>query len=118
VQEEVIGAIPRGDSNTVLEVALLHDGAGGTEVELRCLVWGSGFGWYLQSTLTLDSTAARKLLGTLSAVQRRLKDRTVDAFGSTIIPFPHGRQAGRTTDQGTRLSSHGRTEARSTGNQR
>ena len=37
MQEEIVATIPQLDGERMLEVALKHDGAGGTMVELRHL---------------------------------------------------------------------------------
>lgn len=82
--EEIIATIPQEREDVVLEVALLHSGEGGTEIELRSLVWGNGLGWYRQSTLTLDNAAAQKLLCVLGSVRRCLAP-------AHLIPDNHGR---------------------------
>ena len=70
--EEIIATIPQEREGVMLEVVLMHSREGGTEVELRSLAWGNGLGWYRQSTLTLDNTAAQKLLCALGSVRRCL----------------------------------------------
>jgi|ERR671922_1713776 fructose-1,6-bisphosphatase/inositol monophosphatase family enzyme len=99
MHEEVIAAIPQEGGDTLLEVALLHNGAGSTGVELRYLIWGAGLGWYRQHTLMLDSAAARALLRTLGGVQRRLEQKTAKGRVSNVIPFPPNRQMPAATEQ-------------------
>ncbi len=86
--EEIVATIPHERGDTRLEVALMHDGAGNTEVELRSLIWGDGLGWYRQQTLTLDAAAARQLLCTLGSVRQRVKPKVADGHGNNIIRFP------------------------------
>jgi hypothetical protein len=115
MHEEVIAAIPQGSGDTVLEVALMHDGAGSTGVELRYLVWSTGLGWYRQHTLALDSAAVRALLRTLGSVQRRLEQKTATALARNVIPFPPGRQTPAAADQNARTVARERIDAPSTG---
>jgi hypothetical protein len=95
VWEEVIATIPQERDGTILEVALMHYGASGTDVELRYMVWGDGLGWYRQSTLTMDQGTARKLLGALGCVRRRLDPAWAAGNGdqdeTKVIRFPDGR---------------------------
>src|SRR5215510_8277690 len=53
MQENIIATIPQGSADTVLEVALIHDGSQDVHIELRYLAWGAGVGWYRQHTLKL-----------------------------------------------------------------
>jgi hypothetical protein len=95
VWEQVVASIPQERENTLLEVALVHHRSSGMEVELRTMIWGDGLGWYRQSTLTLDQASARKLLGALSSVRRRLDPsgaaRNENQEDPKIIPFPDSR---------------------------
>jgi hypothetical protein len=97
VWEEVIATIPQERGDTLLEVALMHHGAGCTDVELRTMIWGNGLGWYCQSTLILDQATARRLLSALSSVRRRLDPTGDDAKRESreetkVIPFPDSRK--------------------------
>ena len=58
--EVVLATIPQEHDGTVLEIVMIHDADGVTNIELRSLVWGNGLGWYRQQTLQLDGAAARK----------------------------------------------------------
>jgi hypothetical protein len=116
MHEEVIAAIPQEGGDTLLEVALMHDGAGSTGVELRYLIWGAGLGWYRQQTLMLNSAAACALLRTLGGVQRRLEQKTAKGRVSNVIPFLPSRQMPATTDQNARAAQVCR-KAPSTGSQ-
>jgi len=117
MREEVIAAIRQEGGDTVLEVALMHDGVGSAGVELRYLVWGSGLGWYRQHTLTLDSAAARALLRTLGAVQRRLEQKIANGQVSNVIPFPHSRPTPAVTEQHPRTVGRECLDAPSTRSQ-
>jgi hypothetical protein len=90
--EEVIATIPQEREDLVLEVALVHSGGGGSEVELRTLVWGNGLGWYRQSTLRLDNATAQRLLGALGSVRRRIGPAkatpSVYRHDTRILAFP------------------------------
>lgn len=100
--EEVIATIPQEREKLVLEVALLHSGAGDSQVELRSLVWGNGLGWYRQSTLRLDNTTAQRLLGALGSVRRRLDPAkamtTIYQHETRILAFPGSLKAATNTD--------------------
>src|SRR5688500_5245436 len=91
MREEIIATIPQVDGKAMLEVALMHDGAGKTMVELRSLVWGSGLGWYRQQTLTVDGTTASNLLCRLSSVRHRLRPKSERRQWNNIIPFSRPR---------------------------
>jgi hypothetical protein len=94
MREEIIATIPQADGEAMLEVALMHDGAGRAMVELRSLVWGSGLGWYRQQTLTVDGTTASNLLCRLSSVRHRLRtksDRRQRNERDNILPFARRR---------------------------
>jgi hypothetical protein len=117
MHEEVIAAIPQEGGDTVLEVALMHDGIGNTGVELRYLIWGTGLGWYRQHTLTLDGTAARALLRTLGTVQRRLEQKTATGQASHVLAFPHNRSSPAATEQHARTVGRGHVDAPSTRSQ-
>ena len=86
--EEVLATIPQRSGDTVLEVVMMHEANGATNIELRSLVWGSGLGWYRQHTLQLDGTAARSLIRALGVVQRRVERQGIDALAHKILPFP------------------------------
>jgi hypothetical protein len=87
MHQEVLATVPQNNGQTALEVALVYDGAGGTRLELRYLVWGDGLGWYRQQTLALDAVAARALLGSLGSVRHRLKPTTKHLGEGKVIPF-------------------------------
>ena len=93
--EQVIATIPQERNNTMLEVAMVQRTVGAPEVELRTMIWGDGLGWYRQGTLCLDQTSARKLLGALSSVRRRLEPagaaRHENQSETKIVPFPDSR---------------------------
>jgi hypothetical protein len=116
MHEEVIAAIPQEGGATLLEVALMHDGAGSPGVELRYLIWGAGLGWYRQQTLMLDSAAARALFRTLGGVQRRLEQKTAKGRVSNVIPLLLSRQMPAATDHNARAAQVCRN-APSTGSQ-
>ena len=90
MHQEVLATVPQNNGETALEVALVYDGAGGTRLELRHLVWGDGLGWYRQQTLTLDAMAARALLGSLGSVRHRLRPMTKSPGEGKVIPFLRG----------------------------
>jgi hypothetical protein len=90
--EVVLATIPQRSDDTVLEVVMTHESDGGTNVELRSLVWGNGLGWCRQHTLQLDGTTARRLIQALGVVQRREERQAVDALAHKILPFPHSHQ--------------------------
>jgi hypothetical protein len=107
VWEQVVATIPQERDNTVLEVALVHQTAGGIEIELRTMIWGDGLGWYRQSTLTLDQASARKLLRALSSVRRRLDPAGAARNGTQdemkIIPFPDSQTLATEAEETTAL---------------
>jgi hypothetical protein len=107
VWEEVIATIPQERRETVLEVALMHHGAGRTDVELRSMVWGNGLGWYRQSTFILDQATARRLLATLSSVRRRLEPAgaagSEHGDGTKVILFPDSRKGLADAERATAL---------------
>jgi hypothetical protein len=117
MREEIIGTIPQGDGDKVLEVALMHDDAGQTEVELRYLVWGKGLGWYRQQTLILDGTTASNLLCRLSSVRHRLRPKADRRPEKNILPFPRRRLQRATAEPKAPLSGRERVEAHSAGGQ-
>ena len=88
MREEILARIPQENPNHVLEVALLHDRAESSRIELRSLWWSAGLGWYGQHTLRLERAAARALLRTLGHVQGRLGQGEPPAQGRSVIPFP------------------------------
>ena len=49
----MLATISQRSDDTVLEIAMLDEADGSTNVELRSLVWGNGLGWYRQHTLQL-----------------------------------------------------------------
>jgi hypothetical protein len=90
--EVVLATIPQSSDDTVLEVVMIHRASGGTNVELRSLVWGNGVGWCRQHTLQLDGTTAGRLIQALGVVQRREERQAVDALAHKILPFPRRHQ--------------------------
>lgn len=84
--ETIIANIPQARDDTVLEVALIHDGTTEPRVELRSLIWGTGLGWYRRQTLTMDSATARDLIRSLSQAHRRMGSGA--ECGRKVIPFP------------------------------
>jgi len=84
--ETIIASIPQEQDDTVLEVALIHDGATEPRVELRSLIWGTGLGWYRRQTLTMDGATARDLIRSLTQAHRRMGGSA--EFGRKVIPFP------------------------------
>jgi hypothetical protein len=84
--ETIIASIPQERDDSVLEVALIHDGATGPRVELRSLSWGTGLGWYRRQTLTMDSATARNLIRSLTQAHHRMGGGA--EFGRKVIPFP------------------------------
>ena len=90
--EVVLATIPQRSDDTVLEIVMMHESDGGTNVELRSLVWGNGLGWYRQHTLQLDGTTARNLIQALGIVQRRVEHQSIDALAHKVLPFPCSHQ--------------------------
>jgi hypothetical protein len=90
--EVVLATIPQSSDDTVLEVVMIHEANGGTNVELRSLVWGNGLGWCRQHTLQLNGTTARRLIQALGVVQRREERQAVDALAHKILSFPRSHQ--------------------------
>jgi hypothetical protein len=88
MQENIIATIPQGSADTVLEVALLQDEKKDVHIELRCLAWGPGVGWYRQHTLKLDRPAAQALLRTLGYVRSRLDTVPLDRQARKVISLP------------------------------
>lgn len=86
MHEELIATIPQ-QQDTVLEVVLVHDDAKPPRVELRCLTWAIGLGWYRQKTLTLDGAAARTLFQTLARVRAQLRQARPPHRGGNVIPL-------------------------------
>jgi hypothetical protein len=86
--EVVLATIPQRSNGTVLEVVMIREADGATNVELRSLVWGDGLGWCRQHTLQLDGTTARHLIQALGVVQRRAERRGIDGLARKILPFP------------------------------
>jgi hypothetical protein len=86
--EVVLGTIPQRSDGTVLEIVMMHEADGATNVELRSLVWGNGLGWYRQHTLQLNGTSARNLIQALGVVQRRVEHHGLDALAHNVLPFP------------------------------
>jgi hypothetical protein len=84
--ETIIASIPQERDDTVLEVALIHDGATEPRLELRSLIWGTGLGWYRRQTLTMDSATARDLIRSLGQAHRRMGSGA--ECGRKVIPFP------------------------------
>jgi hypothetical protein len=90
MREEILATIPQKQSDSVLEVVLVHNEDDRSRIELRHLVWGSGLGWYRQHTLTLEATAARALLRGLRQVWSRLGVQGEPPQESKVIPFRRG----------------------------
>jgi hypothetical protein len=88
MQENIIAAIPQGRTDTVLEVALIQGDSDNLGIELRCLAWGPGVGWYRQHTLKLDRTAARALLRAFGSVRSRLHKEPCAGPAKKVIPLP------------------------------
>jgi hypothetical protein len=88
----LLATIPQRSDDTVLEIVMMHEADGATNVELRSLVWGSGLGWYRQHTLQLHGTSARNLIQALGVVQRRVEHHELDGLTHNILPFPSGHQ--------------------------
>ena len=86
-REVVLATIPQRSHDTVLEIVMMHESDGATNVELRSLVWGNGLGWYRQHTLQLDGTTARNLIQALGIVQRRVEHQSIDALAHKVLPF-------------------------------
>jgi hypothetical protein len=72
MHEEIIATIPQKQPDTVLEVALIHNDDGAAHIELRCMSWGEGLGWYRQKTLALNRDAARALLQNLGQIRSQV----------------------------------------------
>src|SRR5215813_2587321 len=87
MQENIIATIPQGSADTVLEVALIHDGSQGVHIELRYLAWGTGVGWYRQHTLKLDRSAAQALFRTLGYIRSCLAKLPRDESAEKVIPL-------------------------------
>jgi hypothetical protein len=117
MQEEIIGTIPQANGDTMLEVALMHDDAGQTEVELRYLVWGKELGWYRQQTLTLDGTTASHLLCRLSSARHRLRPEADRRPERNILPFPWHRLQPVAMEPSTPLTARERIEIHSASGQ-
>jgi hypothetical protein len=117
MREEIIGTIPQANDDIVLEVALMHDDAGQTAVELRYLVWGDGLGWYRQQTLTVDGTTASHLLCRLSSVRHRLRPKADPGRRDNVLPFPRRRPQPMHTDSATTCPVRGHREVRPAGGQ-
>ena len=90
--EMVLATIPQRSDDTVLEIVMMHEADGATNVELRSLVWGNGLGWYRQHTLQLDGPSTRNLIQALGIVQRRVEHHSLDALAHNILPFPPSQQ--------------------------
>jgi hypothetical protein len=90
--EVVLATLPQSNDDTVLEVVMIHEPSGGTNVELRSLVWGNGLGWCRQHTLQLNGTTARRLIQALGVVQRREERQAVDALAHKVLSFPRSQQ--------------------------
>ena len=90
--EVVLATVPQRHDDTVLEIVMIHDADGVTNVELRSLVWGNGLGWYRQHTLQLDGATARNLIQALGVVQRRMEHQSIDALARRVLPFPRNHQ--------------------------
>jgi hypothetical protein len=88
----VLATIPQRSADTILEIVMMHEADGTTNVELRSLVWGNGLGWYRQHTLQLNGTSARNLIQALGVVQRRVEHHSRDALVHSILPFPPSHQ--------------------------
>jgi hypothetical protein len=83
--ETIIANIPQERDDTILEVALIHEGNTEPRIELRSLIWGTGLGWYRRHTLTIDDATARALIQSLSQARRRMGGAS--EFGRKVIPF-------------------------------
>jgi hypothetical protein len=92
-----LATIPQKSDDTVLEIVMMHEANGATNVELRSLVWGSGLGWYRQQTLQLDGTTARNLIQALGIVQRRVEHQGLSALARDVLPFPPSHHKDRAT---------------------
>ena len=87
MHEEIIATIPQ-QQDTVLEVVLVHNDPEPPRIELRCLTWTVGLGWYRQKTLALDEEAARALFHTLARVRAQLRQEARPPYrGSNVIPL-------------------------------
>ena len=101
MQENIIATIPQGSADTVLEVALIHDGSQGVHIELRYLAWGAGVGWYRQHTLKLDRSAAQALFRTLGYIRSCLAKLPLDGSAKKVIPLSSVDRSQVTTQQQT-----------------
>jgi hypothetical protein len=95
--EMVLATIPQRGDDTALEVVMIHEADGATNVELRSLVWGDGLGWCRQHTLQLDGAIARHLIQALGVVQRLEERRAIDSLAHKILPFPRRPRQDTTT---------------------
>lgn len=89
MSEEIIAKIPQDRDDTLLEVALIHDDQTGPRIELRSLLWGTGLGWYRWKTLTMERSATRELIQSLSQASRRMGGASATDFDRKVIPFPN-----------------------------
>jgi hypothetical protein len=86
--EVVLATLPQRHDDTVLEIVMIQDAGGVTNVELRSLLWGNGLGWYRQQTLHLDGATARNLIQALGVVQRRVEHQGSEGAAGRVLSFP------------------------------
>jgi hypothetical protein len=98
MHEEIIATIPQKQQDTALEVVLIHDDAGASHIELRCMTWGAGIGWYRQKTLALDRDAARALVQNLGQARARLGRTRPPGHGNNVIPLAAASPRQQTAD--------------------
>ena len=85
MREEMIASIPQKQQDTVLQVVLIHNDAGASHIELRCMTWGTGLGWYRQKTLTLNRDTARTLLRNLGLARSQVSAKRPRHSGRNVI---------------------------------
>jgi hypothetical protein len=104
MHEEIIATIPQKQPDTVLEVALIHNDDGASHIELRCMTWGEGLGWYRQKTLALDRDAARALLQDLGQMRSQVSAAGPLHGGRKVIPLTQGKARQKTVEAPARHS--------------
>jgi hypothetical protein len=88
--EIFLGELPGETAEDKIEVTLRMRPDGSQELELTQLAWGTGVGWFVQKTMTLDGAQMQQLKSLLTGVRTAKVSRKARREGEPgrVIPFP------------------------------
>ncbi len=88
--EIFLGELTGETAEDKIEVTLRMRPDGSQELELTQLAWGTGVGWFVQKTMTLDGAQMQQLKSLLTGVRTAKVSQKTHREGKPgrVIPFP------------------------------